>query len=108
LQSKACHLSGMSGAELVEAGEEEDCWGGFFVVKGHERLVRMLINTRKNYPVALQRHSWKSRGPLFTEKGIFLRSVSEDLRSVVSVPLAEEMKRVEYLSFFSRTTCCTF
>jgi DNA-directed RNA polymerase I subunit RPA2 len=84
VRSKACHLSGMSPEELVAAGEDEDCWGGFFVIKGHERLIRMLVHTRKNYPISLQRSTWKNRGPLFTDKGIVMRSVSEDLRSVVS------------------------
>ncbi|XP_059471890.1 DNA-directed RNA polymerase I subunit RPA2 [Neocloeon triangulifer] len=85
VKSKACHLSDMSPRQLVNAGEEEDCWGGFFIIKGHERLVRMLISTRRNFPVALQRGSWKNRGPSFSDLGIVMRCVSEDLRSVNNV-----------------------
>ncbi|CAB3379485.1 Hypothetical predicted protein [Cloeon dipterum] len=85
LKSQACHLSDMSPRELVKAGEEEDCWGGYFIVKGHERLVRMLISTRRNFPIALKRGTWRNRGHLFSDQGVLMRSVSEDLRSVNNV-----------------------
>lgn len=58
----------------------------------------MLVSTRKNYPFALARGSWKNRGPLFSEKGIFLRSVSEDLRSVVLI--IKQTPKLEFKCFF--------
>ena len=53
LRSMACHLHGLSPAELVRRGEHEQEWGGYFIVGGHERLIRMLQTTRRNYPVAM-------------------------------------------------------
>ena len=45
---------------------------------------RMLIMTRRNYPLAMERGRWKSRGPLYTEKGIMFRSVKTDQSSLTN------------------------
>ncbi|XP_011868721.1 PREDICTED: DNA-directed RNA polymerase I subunit RPA2 [Vollenhovia emeryi] len=78
VKSNRCHLNKMSPKELVAHGEHEDEWGGYFIIKGLERLVRMLIMTRRNYPIAVKRPTWKGRGEQFSEFGILLRSVRED------------------------------
>ena len=70
LKSKACHLKNLSPAQLIEKGEQETEWGGFFITGGHERLIRMLQTTRRNYPVSMQRPSWKNRGKNFSDLGI--------------------------------------
>ncbi|KAF4528628.1 hypothetical protein B566_EDAN009232 [Ephemera danica] len=80
VKSKFCHLYGLSPKELVKHGEDEDVWGGYFVVKGNERLIRMLVQTRANYPVAMQRGGWKNRGAQFSEIGVLVRCVATDLR----------------------------
>ncbi|XP_059045558.1 DNA-directed RNA polymerase I subunit RPA2 isoform X2 [Achroia grisella] len=94
VKSKLCHLSGMSPEDLVEHNEHAEEWGGYFVVKGHERLIRMLLATRRNYPVAIKRPSWKMRGNLFTEYGIFVRSVK-----------ADQTVRTNVLHFLQNGTC---
>lgn len=63
---------------MVEKSEHEDDWGGYFVVKGNERLIRMLLMTRRNYPLALKRSTWKDRGKMFSDIGIMMRCVSVD------------------------------
>lgn len=83
--SEHCNLGGLSPKEIVEKGEHEQEWGGYFIIKGHERLLRMLSATRKNYPIAVQRDIWKGRGKLFTDKGVYLRSVKEDFTSTNNV-----------------------
>lgn len=85
LQSNRCHLNKMSPEELITHGEHEQEWGGYFIIKGLERLVRMLIMTRRNYPIAINRPVWKGRGEQFSELGIFLRSVREDNSTVVCI-----------------------
>jgi DNA-directed RNA polymerase I subunit RPA2 len=55
--------------------------GGYFIVNGNERLIRMLILPRRNYPIAISRPSWKNRGALYTEYGIQIRSVRKDQSS---------------------------
>ncbi|CAH1963354.1 unnamed protein product [Acanthoscelides obtectus] len=78
LKSNRCHLSKLSPKELVLRGEHEQEWGGYFVIKGHEKLIRMLLMTRRNYPVAIKRNTWKQRGALFSEYGVSIRCVKED------------------------------
>lgn len=84
LQSKHCHLANMTPAQLVKRGEHADEWGGYFIVKGHERLVRMLLMTRRNYPVAIKRSTWKMRGALFSDYGLQIRCVKNDQTATVS------------------------
>lgn len=43
VKSKACHLRGLSRAELVRAKEEATEFGGYFVCNGIERIIRMLV-----------------------------------------------------------------
>ena len=40
LRSSACNLHGLSPEELIRRGEQETEWGGYFVIGGHERLIR--------------------------------------------------------------------
>lgn len=74
----------MSPTQLVQNGEHDQEWGGYFVIKGHEKLVRMLLMTRRNYPVAIKRPGWKQRGALFSEYGISIRCVKNDQTATVS------------------------
>lgn len=84
LRSDACNLSGLSPAELVERGEHADEWGGHFLIGGNEKLVRMLITVRRNYPVAMNRKSWKNRGKDFSTTGVLIRCVREDQLATVN------------------------
>jgi len=70
----------MSPEELVTHGEHEQEWGGYFVIKGLERLIRMLVMTRRNYPIAVKRSGWKTRGAQFSnlDIGMINSHVSND------------------------------
>lgn len=70
---------------MVEKNEHESDWGGYFVVKGNEKLIRMLLMTRRNYPLALKRSTWVNRGKFFSEHGIMIRSTSLDHTSTNNV-----------------------
>jgi DNA-directed RNA polymerase beta subunit len=48
VRSKHCHLSNMSPAELVKHHEEQNEAGGYFIINGNEKLVRMLTVSRRN------------------------------------------------------------
>ena len=41
-----CHLRGLDAAALVAAGEEPTDAGGYFIVNGHEKVLRLLIMPR--------------------------------------------------------------
>lgn len=85
LKTTACNLHGMTTEQLVQHGEHENEWGGYFIVKGHEKLIRMLLMTRKNYPIAVRRSTWKNRGVNFSDIGILLRTVRTDQTATVSL-----------------------
>lgn len=86
-QSKLCNLSKLSAKKLIQHGEQENEWGGYFIIKGKERLMRLLLNPRRNYPIAIKRSSWKNRDRNFSDIGVMIRCVLEDQTSVVSVKL---------------------
>ena len=49
VKSKICNLNGFNQKEMVEKGEEPNDLGAYFIVKGNERLLRLLIMPRRNY-----------------------------------------------------------
>ena len=51
--SRLCNLRGLAGEELVRRKEERHELGGCFVCNGNERLIRMIINQRRHFVVAL-------------------------------------------------------
>lgn len=74
----------MTPQQLVEHGEHQDEWGGYFIIKGKERLVRLLLGTRRNFPTAVKRNTWKNKDQHFSDIGIMIRCVKDDLTTVVS------------------------
>jgi DNA-directed RNA polymerase beta subunit len=84
-QSDACHLSKLNPKQLIAKGEHAEEWGGYFIIGGHERLIRMLQMTRRNYPFTVTRSSWKQRGALFSELGVMIRCVKDDQTATVSI-----------------------
>lgn len=45
----------------------------------------MLIMTRRNHPISLQRSTWKNRGKLYTDLGVMIRCVTQDHTSTNNV-----------------------
>lgn len=85
LRSNRCHLEKLAPAGLVAAKEESDELGGYFVVNGIEKLIRMLIVQRRNHPMALIRPSFGNRGAAYTKFGIQIRCVRPDQTSQTNV-----------------------
>jgi len=82
VQSSSCHLSGLSHQELMDLKEEANECGGFFILNGIERVVRLLQVPRRNQAMALERSSFKNRGRNYTDKGVTMRCVRPDQTSV--------------------------
>jgi len=78
VRSVKCHLHGLSRAELVKNKEEAGEWGGYFIVNGNERLVRLLIMPRRNHIFAVERSAFTKRGPEYTKFGTTIRCVRND------------------------------
>lgn len=81
LRSNRCHLEGLPPAALVRAKEESDELGGYFIVNGIEKIIRMLQVNHRNYPMAIKRGAFTNRGPGYTQYGIQIRSMRPDQTS---------------------------
>lgn len=47
--SRACNLSRLKRSEFTKYNEEEREVGGYFIVNGKERVLRLLVMTRRNF-----------------------------------------------------------
>ena len=64
--------------ELVRHHEESDEMGGYFIINGIEKIIRLLLVQRRNYPMAFIRNSYLKRGPMFTPYGVAIRCARDD------------------------------
>ncbi|KAL8812562.1 MAG: hypothetical protein Q9223_000972 [Gallowayella weberi] len=85
LKTNRCHLEKCNPAQLVQQKEESEELGGYFVVNGIEKLIRMLIVSRRNFPMAIIRASFVERGATYTKYGVQIRSVRPDQTSQTNV-----------------------
>ncbi|KAK9284078.1 hypothetical protein L1049_012338 [Liquidambar formosana] len=86
LMSKLCNLRGADPQKLVSCREESLEMGGYFILNGFERVVRLLILQKRNYPVSVVRNSFSDRREGYTDKAVVIRCVRED-QSAVTVKL---------------------
>ena len=85
LRSNRCHLEKCTPAQMVLHKEESEEFGGYFIINGIERLIRMLIVSRRNYPMAIVRGSFVNRGATYTKFGLQIRSTRPDQTSQTNV-----------------------
>ncbi|KAE8324101.1 hypothetical protein BDV39DRAFT_124517 [Aspergillus sergii] len=85
MRTNRCHLEKATPAELVEHKEESEELGGYFIVNGNEKLIRMLIVGKRNFPMAIVRGSFVKRGHTYTKFGVQIRSVRPDQTSQTNV-----------------------
>ena len=85
LKSNRCHLEHCTPAQLVLHKEEAEELGGYFIVNGIEKLIRMLIVPRRNYPMAIIRASFVNRGKEYSKYGMQIRCVRPDQTSQTNV-----------------------
>jgi len=90
VRSVACNLHSLTRQQLVERGEEANEVGGYFIVNGNEKLLRLLINQRRHYIMGMVRGAYARRGATFSEFATAIRCVAPD-ESSMSV-------RVHYLT----------
>ena len=61
--------------------------GGYFIINGIEKVIRMLIMPRRNFPIAMVRPKWKSRGPGYTQYGKLQGCLECSFRNIKAVLL---------------------
>lgn len=86
VRSARCYTAGLGPEELVRRHEEPSGLGGYFIVNGKERLLRMLQIPRRNHPLAVTRAAFAKRGKAYSNKGVMMRCVRPD-QSGVTVTL---------------------
>jgi DNA-directed RNA polymerase I subunit RPA2 len=64
--------------DLVKHHEESEEMGGYFIVNGIEKLIRLLIVPRRNHVTAIIRNSFQKRGPTYSTYGCTIRSARPD------------------------------
>lgn len=79
VQSKNCHLSTLDPTSLVAANEDCTEVGGYFILNGLEKLLRMLQVPKKNYPFGITRQTFHMRNKNFTNYAVSMKCVREDL-----------------------------
>lgn len=70
---------------LVQRKEESEELGGYFIVNGNEKIIRLLLMNKRNFPLAINRPSFTNRGQAYTPYGIIVRSVRPDETSQTNV-----------------------
>eukprot|EP01128_Nolandella_sp_AFSM9_P002490 TRINITY_DN12860_c0_g1_i1.p1 TRINITY_DN12860_c0_g1~~TRINITY_DN12860_c0_g1_i1.p1 ORF type:complete len:1162 (-),score=271.11 TRINITY_DN12860_c0_g1_i1:50-3343(-) len=81
VSSRLCNLLDYSPQEMIRMGEEANEVGGYFIVNGNEKIVRLLIGQRRNYPMCFTRSNYSKSGPNFSEHAINIRCVRPDQSS---------------------------
>ncbi|KAK9412123.1 DNA-directed RNA polymerase I subunit RPA2 [Crotalus adamanteus] len=82
VKSKFCHLHSLSPKALIQHHEEEEEMGGYFIINGIEKVIRMMIMPRRNFPLAIIKPKWKSRGPGYTQYGVSVHCVRDEHTAV--------------------------
>ncbi|KAJ2668020.1 hypothetical protein IWW42_005519 [Coemansia sp. RSA 1085] len=81
VRSNRCNLQNLGPADLIRLREEPEEMGGYFIINGNEKVVRLLVAQRRNHVLAIQRPSYGSRGPGFTPFATQIRCVRRDQTS---------------------------
>jgi DNA-directed RNA polymerase I subunit RPA2 len=82
VMSSRCHLHNSSSKALLDAREEANEVGGYFIVNGIERVIRLLQIQRRNYSVAIERSTFRNRGANYSDKGVAMKCTRKDLSSI--------------------------
>eukprot|EP01134_Creolimax_fragrantissima_P002099 CFRG2099T1 len=85
VKSEKCNIAGKTPRQLVRAHEEPEELGGYFIINGLEKIIRLLILPRRNYLTGIRRGAYKNRGPLYTTWGVQIRGVRDDQSAVTNV-----------------------
>ena len=56
--------------------------GGYFIINGNEKLVRLLVNQRRHYIMGMVRSAYGRRGKSYSEFATAIRCVAPDETSM--------------------------
>ncbi|KAL3123172.1 hypothetical protein niasHT_010342 [Heterodera trifolii] len=100
LRSNKCNLHGLSREQLIQKGEEGLERGGYFVVNGSEKVVRLLVANKRNFPLALRRRAFRDKGKLFSDCAVMMRSIrGNHLASMMTLHYVENCSMILAIQF---------
>ena len=82
VMSDSCNLSSVERSKFTKHGEEQNEQGGYFILNGNERLIRMIIMPRRNIVLGINRSSYAKRGPNYTTLACMIRCVRPDQSAI--------------------------
>ena len=81
VKSSFCNLHNLNNEQCVKLKEDNADFGGYFIVNGNEKLLRMLSIPRRNYPIGFVRPSYTKKTKNCSEYAVQIKCVREDLTS---------------------------
>ncbi|KAF0465383.1 beta and beta-prime subunits of DNA dependent RNA-polymerase [Gigaspora margarita] len=85
VKSNRCNLQNLFPKQLIEHHEESEEMGGYFIINGIEKIIRLLLVQRRNYVMAIIRPSLSSRGASYTEYGVSIRCARQDQTTMTNI-----------------------
>jgi DNA-directed RNA polymerase I subunit RPA2 len=82
VKSSACHLHELNEEQLVQHKEDARELGGYFIINGNERLLRLIIAKRRNTVFAEKKGFFQDKANNFTSYGAFMRCARADNSAV--------------------------
>ena len=71
IRSNRCHLNGLKPKQLIRRGEDVNDPGGYFICNGSEKVMRLIIANKQNFPVAIKQRAFRERGKVSAKWQIF-------------------------------------
>ncbi|XP_073226010.1 DNA-directed RNA polymerase I subunit 2-like isoform X2 [Cicer arietinum] len=105
LQSKLCNLRGASPKKLVSYKEEASEVGGYFILNGLERVMRLLIMPKRNYPMSTVRSSFSERREGYTDKAVVIRILGREYMLPVGIVLKALIDTTDREIYVNLTSC---
>ena len=97
--SVACNLHALTPTQLVSRKEDPDERGGYFIINGNEKVVRLLIQPRTNHILAVTRGAFQNRGPLYSKYATQIRCMRPDDLSTQTISLHYRRDGTSWLRF---------
>jgi DNA-directed RNA polymerase subunit B len=92
LKSKLCMLNGMTKEQLVEAGEDSDDPGGYFIINGTERVIVMVEEVLANRPIIEKKNEMETARINSEAAGFVQRHILERKGGTVTISFANLKK----------------
>ncbi|RGB37128.1 hypothetical protein C1646_741339 [Rhizophagus diaphanus] len=84
IKSNRCNLQNLYPKQLIQHKEESEETGGYFIINGIEKMIRLLLIPRRHHVMALARSSFANRGANYTEYGVQIRCAKLDQTTVTN------------------------